>query len=718
MTLKTYPNSLAGPTKYIVALLLIPFQSYARTVILSWRGVDLTLLTSGEPVLNSLFTFNYLSHISIYGWLSVSLTCTLLLVGLLIYQGFKHRRRLERQVENRTESLNNLLGKHLNITNSLPVGIALYVNGTLSELNPKMLTWFDEDKNEDLCEQLKPHLHEVFTKGERFKGQLQLQTSFGRKQMQCTALEIPSSTDAKQILVLLEDWTDQLRSEQALQDKTQELERHFTSSMDLLCISTLDGTFLNLNPQWEDTLDHPLTEMTGQNLLCFVKEEDSELAKSMLQKLRDAQIIQNESLRFVRRNGDDIWLEWKATREGNLIHANVRNVTERKLAEEKNLLMQKHLARAQKMESIGRLAGGIAHDFNNSLQVIMGNTELVLNSRGLPSTTQKQLKDILRAAEGSAQLTKQLLGFAMKQHFQADQISLNETLQQMEPMFKTILGDQIELEWSLDSTLGIVKIDKSQLEQICVNLLENAFNAMPKGGTVRIKTQNRYLSEIELTEWVISSEPGSYISLSIEDTGTGIDPDIRASLFEPFATTQETSKGSGLGLATVYGILQQNNGSVKFESQATKGTRLEIILPRDDTPKPDLPVQPLLISTDEHKIMFVDDNPQILQIGVLVLRQLGFEALSCSSPTEARDRLRKCPDISLLITDVSMPEISGPELYLEALKTNPELKCILVSGYSSDVVDTSKMEQNKWAFLSKPFSLLAIKETISDLLGG
>ncbi len=646
-------------------------------------------------------------------WVLVSGGFISLIISILVYQNLLRNHLLESKVRERTLSLDNLLHKHLNITNNLPLGLALCEDGIPCEMNPKMLTWFKTQ--DDLKNQIAPIINEELLSGKKFKSLVPLQTQFGKRQMKCTALTLPKEQGKNQHLILLEDWTEQLRSEQALTEKKIELERLFNSSTDLMCISTLDGTFLNLNPQWEETLGHPISEMTGQKWSHFVQEADREQAKKLLQRICDGAQTQNFTLRFSDRQGEEVWLEWKATREGNLIHANVRDITARINAEEKNRSMREHVSRAQKMESIGRLAGGIAHDFNNSLQVIIGNAQLVLSRPEIPKLQKTQLQDILKAADRSARLTRQLLGFAMKQHIQADPTNLNEKLHEMEPMFKAILGDQIQVVWQLSSDLANVKMDSGQLEQICVSLLENARDAMPKGGHLTLSTENRDYTQRKPDDLVIDLAAGHYICFSIRDTGSGIDNALLPTLFEPFSTTQDPSKGSGLGLATVYGILQQNNGSIRVESKPGSGTLMEILLPQlSETIA--VPTEPVNEGAVPGKILVVDDNPQILQLASMVLKELKYRVLSSSSPVDALNIIKEDPEVSLLLTDVLMPDMTGQDLYEEGLVHRPNLKCIFMSGYSSDVVEANFLQPGKCTFLIKPFTLEAVKEAVADLL--
>lgn len=647
----------------------------------------------------------YLADIvGLEGWLGAMGLLMALVCSLLLHHSLQRRQLLEKKVNARTASLNQLLCKYLNITHNLPLGLAIYQKGMIQEMNPILQSWFGDPA--DLHKQL-----DALLKAAPSEHDITLQTHLGRKQMRCCILDMPIEGSENARMIFMEDRTERLRAEKALKDKTIELERHFSSSTDLLSISTLDGSFLTLNPQWERTLGHSVAEMTGQHWQNFVIKADQDKAKELLKRLCDGQPVLNFPLRFAHKDGRDIWLEWKASREGNLIHANVRDVTERMEAEEKNRSMREHVARAQKMESIGRLAGGIAHDFNNSLQVIIGNAQLVQSDPSLSPDRQSQVQDILKAAERSAQLTRQLLGFAMKQHVHANHTVLNQLLKEMEPMFHTVLGDHIQLRWELDKNLDSVKIDRNQLEQICMNLLQNARDAMHKGGRVTLRTRNRILFRSDLKDLFISCTPGEYISFSIEDNGPGIDPAVRATLFEPFTTTRDPSKGSGLGLATVYGILQQNKGSIRVDS-SKQGTCIEIFLPKEmeDQPKANPATSP---SPHKKSILLVDDNPQVLQLTKLVLQELKYETHPCHTASEALTLLKAHPEISVLVTDMMMPEMSGQDLYEKVLQIRPDIKCVFMSGYSSEVVAPSLLKNGKTAFINKPFSV----DTIETVLG-
>lgn len=645
---------------------------------------------------------------------SFGLAC-LVISGVSILMVFRHRqkqRKLERMVQERTASLDALLKKHQNITRSLPVGFAVYQNGAVSEMNPLMEKWFgDADL---LHDQITCLLEKTAHPEQPSQPVLSLQTRIGRRQMRCIMKDFPTDEAPDGRILLFEDWTEQLRAEQALRDKTIELERHFASSTDLLSISTLDGTFLDLNPQWEKNLGHAIAEMTGQRWQDFVVQADQEKARQLLQRLCDGQSVENFPLRFADKTGEVIWLEWQGVRQGHLIHANVRNITERMQAEEKNRKMREQIARSQKMESIGRLAGGIAHDFNNSLQVIIGNAQLALKNPALSEETQAQITDLLKAAERSAQLTRQLLGFAMKQHVRAEHTCLNRQLKAMAPMFHTVLGDRIRLEWQLDDQLDMVKIDHGQLKQICVNLLENARNAMPNGGTVTLSTRNHFLFKSDMKSLLIPCPAGEYVSLSVRDNGPGIDPSVQTTLFEPFVSTQDPSRGSGLGLATVYGILQQNKGAIRVQSSEA-GSCFEMFLAKEEAPVPQRN-PPSKTSCPRNKVLLVDDNPQVLKLTGMVLHELHYTCHACHTANESLRVLAEQPDIGILITDMMMPEMSGQDLYEKALEVRPDLKCIFMSGYSSEVVPSALLDTGNCAFLNKPFSVNGIREVLDTLV--
>lgn len=387
----------------------------------------------------------------------------------------------------------------------------------------------------------------------------------------------------------------------------------------------------------------------------------------------------------------------------------IRNIEERVAAraERENLLRQ--LSQSQKMESIGALAGGVAHDFNNMLQVILGETEFAIESNAeerLNSQLANCLTEIKKAAERSSELTRQLLAFARKQLHRPEVLNVNEVIEGMLKMLRRMIGENIDMLWKPGNDVWNIEMDPSQLDQVLANLTVNARDAISDIGTLVIETDNIVLDK-EMCERIGEVKTGEYVVLSFSDTGCGMKPEVLARIFEPFFTTKEMGKGTGLGLATVYGIIGQNDGGIKVYSEFGIGTTFKIYLPRAKAEKgPDFSESQTELSslTGTETILLVEDEIQILNYEKLMLERLGYRLLPASNPASALAIVEEFPDkIDLLITDVVMPGMNGRELQKKITALRPQIKCIFVSGYSTGIIEHHGILQGEINFIEKPF---------------
>jgi len=400
----------------------------------------------------------------------------------------------------------------------------------------------------------------------------------------------------------------------------------------------------------------------------------------------------------------------------------VHNIEERvrARAEREDLMMQ--LAHAQKMESIGALAGGVAHDFNNMLQVILGETEFAIeeNVKNPNSELAASLAEIKKAAVRSAELTKKLLAFARKQLYSPKLLNINEVIEGMLKMLRRMIGENIELIWKPGTGVWKIEMDPSQLDQVLANLAINARDAIENVGALVIETCNIEIDK-EMSKELGGIEEGEYIVLSVSDTGCGMKPEVLERIFEPFFTTKEVGKGTGLGLATVYGIIGQNEGSIKAYSEYGIGTTFKIYLPRaKDESKSDNSSAAVTLAdlTGSETILLVEDEIQILNYEKLLLERLGYKLLFTSDPTVALSIAAEYPEeIDLLITDVIMPGINGKELQQKIMELHPQIKCIFVSGYTTGVIEHHGILPNEINFIEKPFTASAFATKIRNVLG-
>ncbi len=380
--------------------------------------------------------------------------------------------------------------------------------------------------------------------------------------------------------------------------------------------------------------------------------------------------------------------------------------------------LENQLRQAQKMESIGRLAGGVAHDFNNMLSVILGHTELALHSLNPAQPLYSRLQNIREAAQRSADLTQQLLAFARKQTVAPKVLDLNETLAGMLKMLKPLIGENIDLAWLPGQDLGPVKIDPSQIDQLLVNLCVNARDAIGGTGKVTIETGATVFDEAYCAGHA-GSIPGDYVLLAVSDNGCGMDPEMLSHLFEPFFTTKKTGTGTGLGLATVYGIVKQNNGFINVYSEPGQGTTFRIYLPRH-TAETEWRAKTDAAELPEHgreTILLAEDEPLILEMTTAMLRPLGYTVLPATTPGEAIRLAREhTGEIDLLITDVVMPGMNGRDLARNLLSLHPKLKCLFMSGYTANVIAHQGVLDKGVHFIQKPFTIRDFAAIIREVL--
>jgi signal transduction histidine kinase/DNA-binding response OmpR family regulator len=394
-----------------------------------------------------------------------------------------------------------------------------------------------------------------------------------------------------------------------------------------------------------------------------------------------------------------------------------RDITDLKRAEAEKVKVDAQLRQSQKMESVGRLAGGVAHDFNNNLAVIMGHVEMALDHIDPSEPIHSDLEQIRKATQRSADLTRQLLAFARKQTIAPKVLNLNETVTGMLKMLRRLLNEDIDLNWQPAPDLWLIKVDPSQIDQILVNLCVNARDAISDVGRLTIETGNSVLDQAFVAVHADAS-PGEYVRLAATDTGCGMDQETQTHMFEPFFTTKGLGKGTGLGLATVYGAVKQNNGFLDFQSELGKGTTFTIYLPRHVGSVEEQ--REKAAGSGEHSratILLVEDEPAVLRITKTRLERMGYTVLSASTAGEAmRAAQEHTGAIHLLLTDVIMPEMNGRDLAAKLLSICPQAKCLFMSGYTADVIAEHGILEEGVSFIQKPFSTKELVAKVREAL--
>ncbi|HEX2731704.1 MAG TPA: ATP-binding protein [Polyangiaceae bacterium] len=401
------------------------------------------------------------------------------------------------------------------------------------------------------------------------------------------------------------------------------------------------------------------------------------------------------------------------------------DVTERELAKSERARLSAQLRQAQKLEAIGRLAGGVAHDFNNLLTCIIGNLELAARSLGVDSPAKRHITEAVAAADSAATLTQQLLAFGRKQVIEPRPLSLSRLIERVQGMLRRLIGESITLKTQCQRELWSVMADPGQLEQVLVNLVINARDAISVHGEIEVETRNLTLPAAELG-LPATLQPGRYVELRVKDNGRGMSDVVRARLFEPFFTTKENGEGTGLGLATVYGAVHQNGGTIVVESELGKGSTFRIFLPVVDAeaavvnaatshpPRPELDEMP----GGNETILLVEDEPMLLELAHCTLRQLGYTVLPCASADEAlRTSSELSGEIDLLVTDVVMPRMNGRELASRLRALRPNTAVLFSSGYGENVIAKQGVLEPGFDLLRKPYRPSELAERVRGALG-
>ncbi|MBF0228445.1 MAG: response regulator [Desulfamplus sp.] len=573
--------------------------------------------------------------------------------------------------------------------------------------------------------------------------------------------EVTAFRPAKnQFACIFTDITERKKAEDALKLSREQFELAVNGSNDGIWDWNLRDNALYISPKWKEQLGYEDNELVNEynTFENNLHPDDKPAVIDYVQRYLKGE-FEKYSIEFRMKHKDGTY-RWILARGAAIrddsgatfrMAGSHTDITERKEAEIEKERLQTQLTQSQKLESIGRLAGGVAHDLNNMLSVILGNTDMAMDNLDPSAPIFDELKEIKDAAQRSANLTRQLLAFARKQTITPTVLDLNETVEEMLKMLRRIIGEDIDLKWQPQNSLWSIKMDTSQIDQILANLFVNSRDAISGVGNLTIKTQNVVLNENGYTgnsccrDQKESCYPicyidnpidnsidnpqvsnSHYVLLSVSDDGCGMDSNTLKNIFEPFFTTKEVGKGTGLGLATVYGIVKQNRGFIDVQSQLGKGATFNIYLPRYIEDEKDDETFRLSLVQLETKasnnptltVLLVEDEKAILKLTKLMIAREGYNVLAANSPSEAINIAQKHDGkIDLLITDMIMPKMNGYELAKNIISKYPDVKVLFMSGYTADVISgQGRVLSKEVNFIQKPFSKKELSAKLKDIL--
>ena len=560
-------------------------------------------------------------------------------------------------------------------------------------------------------------MHERLCAGERTHDQIMTRQVRADGTVLCGRLttSVVTRDDGRLIVGMMEDVTAHRAAEEALRESEARFRSLIEHSSDIIGITDEDGRIRYVSPSVRTVLGYEPEPMIGQKLAERVHPDDLAAAREVrIRALESPGEVVTVELRV--QHADGSWHTFRVRLQSRLDDPAVRGIVINSLDITTARRLEAQLLQSQKMEAVGRLAGGVAHDFNNILTAVQGHATLLSEELPPDSPLRADVEQIQRSAERAASLTRHLLAFSRLQMLQPKVLDVNAIVVETQKMLLRLIGEDVELVTRLDPEIGRIRADPAQVQQILMNLVVNARDAMPSGGRVEIRTGHASFDQRYTSRFGYTVAPGRYVLLAVSDTGSGIAPDVLDHIFEPFFTTKEVGRGTGLGLSSVYGTVKQSGGYIWVDTTPGTGCTFRVYLPEVDESPDESEAAPAPVPSGSGVIMLVEDEPAVRALARRVLERAGYDVLEAADGEAA---LRVCEEhegpIDLVLTDVVMPRLGGGELATRVGALRPQTRVLLMSGYTQDTLARRGVAGGA-SFLNKPFSPELLRQAVREAL--